>query len=447
MNKIGLIIGREYLSRVKKRTFIIMTLVGPLLFAALMGVAVYITQADQTEHTTLIVDTPGLITHVDSRTGQFVPNCPECFPDRPGYTWRFTGTQISDEAFIESDYTVMIELYDDLYLHKNVNLYYKKVPSITATALMESALESAVERARVLSEGSLDYENYKRLKIDLLVNKINIKKGDAYEQERAAVGMGFSVVIFFFIFLFGAYVMRGVMEEKSSRIVEVIVSSVRPFQLMMGKIIGIGLVAITQLLIWVAFSLIIFAVVAGLFEAGTFQSALGAAEMAGGSAPANLDFESFLAQQSGFKLLLEINWLLMLSMFALYFVGGYLLYSGLFAAIGAAVDDENDIQQFMTPVMLPLFFSYFVAILSVNNPEGFAAQLFSFIPLTSPTVMMVRVAIGGVTAWELIGSLALLAVTCVGMIWMAGKIYRTGILMYGKRPGYKELWKWMKYKS
>lgn len=446
MNKIGLIISREYMSRVRKRSFVIMTLAGPIIFAALMAIAVFVAQADRTEHLVLIVDTPGVITHFDERYEQFVPNCPECFPDKPGYTWRFTDQQITDEAFTESDYTVMIELYDDLYIHKNVNLFYKKVPSISATSLMESSLESAVERARVLSEGTLDYENYKRLKIDLIVNKTNIAKGDAFEQERAGVGMGFSIAIFFFIFLFGAYVMRGVMEEKSSRIVEVIVSSVKPFQLMMGKIIGIGLVAITQLLIWVVFSFIIFLVVGALFEAGTLQSAMDTTEMMQ-QQQANMDFNSYLAQQDGFKLIMEINWPLMLSTFVLYFIGGYLLYSGFFAAIGAAVDDENDVQQFMTPVMLPLFFAYFVSIMSVNNPDGLAAQVFSFIPLTSPTVMMIRVAIGGVSIWELMLSIALLALTCVGVIWLAARIYRTGILMYGKRPSYKELWKWIFYKS
>ncbi len=311
---------------------------------------------------------------------------------------------------------------------------------------MEGRIEQAVERARVMNEATLDYETYKRLKVDLNLNKINIEKGETYEQERAAIGLGFAVVIFFFIFLFGAYVMRGVMEEKSNRIVEVIVSSVKPFQLMMGKIIGIGLVALTQILIWVVFSFFIFTIAGVLFEAGSLNSMMETAELANQQA-ANADFESYLAQQEGVKLLLEINWPLMLSMFVVYFVGGYLIYAGLFAAIGSAVDDENDLQQFMTPVMLPLMFSYFVSIMSVNNPDGFAAQLFSYIPFTSPTVMMVRVAIGGVSVWELLASIVILGVTCFGLIWFAGKIYRTGILMYGKRPTYKELWKWLKYKS
>lgn len=446
MNKIRLIIAREYLSRVKKRSFVIMTLVGPLLFAGLMAVAIFVAQADQTEHNILVVDTTGLITRLDAGSGQYVPTCLDCFPEKEGYTWRFTNDQVSDDDFIAGEHTVMIELYDDIYLHKKVGLFYKKVPSITATSHMERNIEHAVERARVLSEGVIDYESYKRLKVDLTLNKVNIKKGDSFEQERAGVGMGFAVIIFFFIFVFGAYVMRGVMEEKSNRIVEVIISSVKPIQLMLGKIIGIGLVAITQILIWVVFSSMIFGVVGLLFESGNLAVAMETAEtMQAGEA--NMDFESFLAQQDGFKLLLEINWPLMLSMFVLYFIGGYLLYSGLFASIGAAVDDENDTQQFMAPVMLPLMFSYFISIMSVNNPEGVAAKVFSFIPFTSPTVMMVRVAVGGVSIWELILSLSILAASCFGMVWIAGKIYRTGILMYGKRATYKELWKWITYKN
>lgn len=447
MSKVGLIIKREYLSRVKKRSFVIMTLLGPLLFAGLMAAAIFITQADQTEHTILVVDEPGLITHYAESVKQYVPSCPDCFPERPGYTWRFSDKPMSDADFIASDYTVMISLYDDLYIHKNIDLFYKKVPSIQATSHMEGNIERAVERARVQSEGVLDYENYKRMKIDLAVNKINIEKQDeTFAQERAAVGMGFAIIIFFFIFLFGAYVMRGVMEEKSNRIVEVIISSVKPFELMMGKIIGIGFVAITQLLIWVVFSLLIFTVAGLLFEAGSLQSAMEISEGMQNQA-ANMDFESYLAQQDGFKLLVEINWPLMLSMFTLYFIGGYILYSALFAAVGAAVDNETDTQQFMVPIMLPLMFAYFIAILSVNNPEGWAAQVFSFVPFSSFTVMMVRVAMGGVAFWELLLSLSLLALTCVFMVWLAGKIYRTGILMYGKKPSYKEIWKWIFYRS
>ena len=284
--------------------------------------------------------------------------------------------------------------------------------------------------------------------MNIQLSKYDIEKGEENAEGKAAVGLIFAVITFFFLFLFGAYVMRGVIEEKTNRIVEVIISSVKPFQLMIGKIIGVGLVAITQVLIWVVFSIIIFSIAGLLFENGAFSSAEAMAEIAeqqGGTA--NLDFESFLAQNKLTKILLDINWLQLLSMFVLYFVGGYILYSSLFAAIGSVVDSDTDSQQLMMPIMLPLFFAYIVAIMSVDNPEGTAAQIFSIVPFTSPTVMMVRISVGNVPIWELLLSVVLLITTCFFMVWLAAKIYRTGILMYGKRPTYRELWKWLFYKT
>lgn len=446
MNKIGLVIQREYLSRVKKKSFIIMTLLGPILFAGFMGIGIFAAVADSTEHKVLVVDKPGAISIFNEQLDAHVPACPDCFPERDDMTYRFTNEQLSDSAFMNSDYTMMIELYEGLYQHKKVNLYYKKIPSVMASSRVESDLESAVERAKVKQEGLIDYESYKRLKVNLAVNKVSIEQGDTFQEGRAGIGMFFAVIIFFFIFLFGAYVMRGVIEEKTNRIVEVIISSVRPIELMMGKIIGVGLVAITQVAIWIAFSLLIFFIAGFIFEAGLLNDSL-ALQQTAGATPANADFESYLAQQDGISLLIEMNWPLVIGMFVVYFIGGYLIYASLFAAIGAIVDNETDTQQFMTPVMLPLFFSYLVAVLSVNNPEGIATQVFSFIPLTSPTTMMVRVAVGSVQAWELAVSVLLLLGTSYFLVWLAAKIYRTGILMYGKRPSYKELWKWMIYRS
>ncbi|MDP4827660.1 MAG: ABC transporter permease [Flavobacteriales bacterium] len=444
MNKIMLIIKREYSSRVKKKSFIIMTLLGPLLFAGLMAGAIFITQADTQESRILIVDEPGLITHFSEEHQQFVPNCLDCYTENKNYVYRFTNERLADSTFINGDYTLMVVVDEAIYEHHQPTLFYKKVPGMNVTQQIERDLEKAAERAKIQNEGLLDYETYKRMKVDLSLNKLNIVDGEnKFEQERAGVGMVFAVIIFFFIFVFGAYVMRGVIEEKTSRIIEVIVSSVRPFELMMGKIIGIALVAITQFLIWVVFSMLIFFVAGSLFESGAFEQAASMQQQL----PQNADFATYLAQQEGFQLLVAINWPLMLSMFLLYFVGGYLLYASLFAAIGAAVDSETDTQQFMMPIMMPLFFSYFLAILSVNNPEGTAAYIASFVPFTSPTVMMVRVAVGNVPVWELILSLALLAGTVVALTWLAGKVYRVGILMYGKRPSYKEIWKWIFYKA
>jgi ABC-2 type transport system permease protein len=310
------------------------------------------------------------------------------------------------------------------------------------------ALENGIERVKVRENDQIDYRTYKRLKTSISLAKfdINHKEDASMDQEKGLVGMMLAIIIFFFIFLYGSQVMRGVIEEKSNRIVEVIVSSIKPFQLMMGKIIGIGLVGLTQFLIWIVLSILIFSVAGMIFESGGFDSVAAVNGLrSGGQTP--IDFETFLQQQEGFSLLVSINWPLILFMFFIYFIGGYLLYGSLFASVGAAVDSETDTQQFLMPVMLPLFFSYFVAIMSVNNPEGFAAKVFSFIPLSSPIIMMIRTPMNSTTIWELLLSVALLFATAVFFVWLAGRIYRTGILMYGKKPSYREIWKWIKFNS
>lgn len=449
MSKIGLVIGREYSSRVRKKSFIIMTLLGPLLFAGLMVAAVWVTQADSTQHKVLIVDESGLISYKPENIGQYVPTYPDLFQGNENLTYRFTDHLPEDSAFLASPYSLMVYFDDGILENRSGYLYYKNVPSVHISQKVTSDLENAIERVKVKQEDGLSYEAYKRLKVNISLVKRDIqnKETDSYEQEKATVGMIFSVIIFFFIFLHGAQVMRSVIEEKTSRIVEVIVSSVRPFDLMMGKIIGVGLVGLTQFVIWIVFSLIIFSITGAIFEAGGF----GQAAMVNGNLPqmaaAPIDFNTYLAQQEGFNVLLTINWPVMLSMFVLFFIGGYLLYGSMFAAIGAAVDSETDTQQFMIPVMLPLMFSYFVAIMSVSNPDGFASHVFSFIPFSASTVMMIRLPLNSTPLWEVFLSLAILFTTGIAFVWIAGKIYRTGILMYGKRPSYREMWKWLFYKS
>lgn len=449
MSKIGLVIGREYSSRVRKKSFIIMTLLGPLLFAGLMVAAVWVTQADSTQHTVLIVDESGLISYKPENIGQYVPTYPDLFQGNENLNYRFADRLPEDSAFLSGPYSLMVYFDDGILENRSGYLYYKSIPSVQTSQRVTSDLENAIERVKVKQEDGLSYEAYKRLKVNISLVKRDIqnKETDSYEQEKAAVGMIFSIIIFFFVFLHGAQVMRGVIEEKTSRIVEVIVSSVRPFDLMMGKIIGVGLVGLTQFVIWIVFSLIIFSITGAIFEAGGF----GQAAMVNGNLPqmdaAPVDFNTYLAQQEGFNVLLTINWPVMLSMFVLFFIGGYLLYGSMFAAIGAAVDSETDTQQFMIPVMLPLMFSYFVAIMSVSNPDGFASHVFSFIPFSASTVMMIRLPLNSTSLWEVFLSLGILFATGIAFVWIAGKIYRTGILMYGKRPSYREMWKWLFYRS
>ncbi|MEO0404282.1 MAG: ABC transporter permease, partial [Bacteroidota bacterium] len=185
-----------------------------------------------------------------------------------------------------------------------------------------------------------------------------------------------------------------------------------------------------------------------VFESGAMES-IATVDGAGASAiaPAPVDFQTYLASNENLSFITRINWGLMLTMFVIFFIGGFMLYGSMFASIGAAVDSETDTQQFMLPVMIPLFFSYMISIMSINNPEGFSAKLFSFIPFSSPIVMMTRTPLNSTNWWELALSVALLIITCIFMIWIAGKIYRTGILMYGKKVSYKEIWKWIKFSN
>jgi ABC-2 type transport system permease protein len=259
-------------------------------------------------------------------------------------------------------------------------------------------------------------------------------------------------LIYFFIFLFGAQVMTHVIEEKSSRVIEILVSSVRPFQLMLGKILGIGLVGLTQFILWVVLSaVIIFAaqqiffsdlgipssehiVIDDMFSSSTLQQAQPVEQ---NDTPA---FREFLASVSA------INFGVMLGAFLFYFLGGYLLYASLFAAIGSAADSETDTQQFMLPVTVPLIISIIVMMNAIMNPDGPIAFWFSMIPFTSPIIMMARIPFG-VPAWEVALSGGLLVGTFIFTTWLAGKIYRTGILMYGKKVNYAEVWKWLRYRS
>jgi ABC-2 type transport system permease protein len=346
----------------------------------------------------------------------------------------------------------MVEIDDGIFETKKGYLFYKKVPSLQVSGSIENQIEGSLEQLKVVENLQISFEEYKRLKtsVSLVQKDIEKQDEDSLKQEQAAVGMFFAVIIFFFIFLHGAQVMRGVIEEKTNRIVEVIVSSVKPMQLMLGKIFGIGLVGLTQFFMWIILSFVILSIGEAVFNAGYLNPAtLVEAQQAGELMGNQPDFYQTLAQNEAFNVLLRINWPVMLLLFVFYFVGGYLLYGSLFAAVGAAVDSETDTQQFMTPVMLPLFFAYFVAIMSVNNPEGQGATIFSIVPLTSPPVMMIRASMGitGDMIWQLILSMVLLIAAFIFTTWLASRIYRVGILMYGKKPSWKELGKWIFYKG
>jgi ABC-2 type transport system permease protein len=319
--------------------------------------------------------------------------------------------------------------------------------------LIKNDIEDALELYRA-KKNSISVEIYKSIRQSVEINVLKPSAGDKKDltSQKAVFGFVFAIIIYFFIFFYGVQVMRGVMEEKTNRIVEVIISSVKPYQLMMGKVIGIGLVGLTQFVIWVVFTGIITSVGMATMKDKLMESQkanLALVQQSGVIQAPNLenggDLNEILASDK-FDVLYEIPWVDLIISFIIFFIGGYLLYASMFAAIGAIVDNETDTQQFMLPVTIPLIFAYIVSITMIENPEGSIGNVFAIIPLTSPVVMMVKTAIG-VSIWMKILSIVTLAAAFFFFVWLAGRIYRVGILMYGKKPTYKELWKWIRYSS
>lgn len=437
MNKIALIIKREFLSRVRKPSFLIMTLLGPVLIAGGIMLIVYLGMQGSSDQHVLVVDPNGVIASKLNNADQI--------------TFFVDDVAWDDSTFKASPYTVMVRFTEEI-TDPTALIYYKKLPNLGAQRTIENELEKAVELLKLRRAG-IDEESYRRVRKNLISNWLDIEKTDqeSLEQERAGIGFFFGYFMFIFIFLYGMQVMRGVMEEKQNRVVEVLISSVRPFQLMMGKIIGIAMVGFTQFVLWIVATTLLI----GIGSAVLLKDRYDPTTLA--NTPMTAQVQQQLGEQAtavpdvnDVKLLKAMAMLdipVILGLFLFFFIGGYLLYSSLLAAIGSAVDSEADTQQFMMPVTLPMILALAVAQMAVYNPESPAVLWCSFIPFTSPIVMMVRVTMGNAMLWEVLLSMGLLIAAFMGTTWLAGRIYRTGILMYGKKASWKELGKWLFYKG
>ena len=445
MNKIGLIIRREYLTRVRNKTFIIMTFLGPLLIAGLMTLAIWLGMSDTTDYDVLVVDNTETLEEGKPETSMFWGK----FEDTDQVDFEYTRQNLTNQEFEESDYTLMITLNEDVVTYPEAELVFRELPSLQIRSYIKSQVEKVIESEK-LKLNEISPEKYASIRTDLELVTIDSEKGtESFKQEQAVVGFLFAVIIYFFIFLYGVQVMRGVMEEKTSRIVEVMISSVKPFQLMMGKIIGIALVGLTQFMLWVVLVATFLTLAQGaLFpEMSDSKAMMDQMQVSEELAQSGeLDKEEMAAVgEIGELIFFRINWPLMIGVFVFYFLGGYLLYASLFAAVGSAVDSEADTQQFMLPISIPLVFGFIVAEFALQNPEGAAVMWGSQIPLTSPVVMMVRVAMGfdAGDIWQLFLSMALLVLGFVFTVWLASRIYRIGILLYGKKVTYKDLGRWL----
>ncbi len=441
MGKIGLIIRREYLTRVKKKSFIIMTFLGPILMAGIFIGAIFLGLSENTKHEVLVVDkTPG---------GIFKGK----FQNSEDVKFFYSTENLDNKKFEESPYTLMLFLNEKTVEMDAGELFYKETPGFSTQGTIQHQIEGVMEDYK-LALNKISREEYDHIntEFNLVTKDVNKATDDSYREIVSGVGFAFAIVIYMFIFIYGVQVMRGVMEEKTSRIVEVLISSVKPFELMMGKIIGIALVGLTQFLLWVVLTAVLSSTLPALFFKDKFSPKSIAEQQVTPTVAKEMQAKAtaspdFLGKYH--EIVDRINVPLMIGMFLFYFLGGFLVYASLFAAIGAAVDSETDSQQFMAPITIPLIFGFIVAEMSLMNPGSTAVIWFSIIPLTSPVVMMVRIAQGfdAENMWQLISSMVLLILFFVFCVWMAGKIYRTGILMYGKKVTYKELWKWLVYKG
>ncbi len=446
MSKISTIISREYTTRVKKKSFLIMSIVGPILFASLMIAPAWLAQMEDTE--------VKLIAVADS-SQLFIGEFPETDYIKFEYLPNADLQKYKDN-FYESDYYALLYISHIVASSPNaVFLYSDKSPSLGVQMHISNAIEKRLERDKLKTYG-IDENVLQAIKTNITVRSVKLSKTGEEKESNFTLYMILGYVagflIYFTIFFSGAQVMRGVIEEKTNRIIEVIISSVKPFQLMMGKIIGVGLVALTQFALWGFLTMAIYVGVvpllmpdmAELNQEIKVESLVDTGSTLNTQAPVNDELTSEVTDMLG--ALANINFGVIIISFIFFFIGGYFLYGAMFAAIGSAVDNEADTQQFMLPVTLPLILAIVIMLNIVQNPEGPLAFWFSIIPFTSPIVMMARIPFG-VPYPQIILSAIILIVTFIAFTWLAGKIYRTGILMYGKKSSWKEMWKWIRYKN
>jgi len=436
MNKLKLIIKREYFAKVRNRTFIVMTFLSPLLMIGMIALVAFLTKSSIEKSTTVAyVDQSGLFSEQDFNDNKTIK-----FEN-------LTDVDIEEAKIIVNESSheglLFIPKKDSIdQIANQIQFFSQESPGMVTISEIESIVERKLQSEK-MQQLDIDLKKFESARVKVDINLINFsgeKSSKMMNGIKIGLGMGAGYIIMMFIIIYGAMVMRSVIEEKTSRIIEVIISSVKPFELMMGKILGTAAAGLTQFFIWVILMFIIFMISSFVFgfdvSANMNTSQMTAEQL------------EILAQNDTQFILTEILNLPFLSMFfyfILYFLLGYLLYSSIYAAIGAAVDNETDTQQFMLPVMMPLMIGVYVGFATViNDPHGVIATTFSMIPFTSPIVMLMRIPFG-VPWWQIAISLFLLLITFLIVVWIAAKIYRVGILMYGKKVNYKELYKWLKY--
>ncbi len=434
MKILKLIIKREFIAKVRNKSFIVMTFLSPLLFVAVAGFVGYLASIKADQKTIAIHDQSQVFAKEFKSNSEF----------------KYIDLSSVDMKILND--SVVKETYDGLLFIPN-SKNFKTVQTKTQYISNDSPSLSQIANLQEIIQDKITKSNFETAKLDTIAiqkaqSKVEISliKSDGkatlkgLNEIKVVLGGAFGYLIMMFIIIYGNMVMRSVIEEKTNRIIEIIVSSVKPFQLMMGKIIGTSLAGILQFFIWAILGLVLMFVASAFFGINATPT---------NNIPPELLQSAQSELASSATMYLTEIWSLpiatILISFVIYFVGGYFLYSSFYAAIGAAVDSETDSQQFLLPIIIPLVLGVYIGFFTViHDPHGTIATVFSFIPLTSPIVMMMRIPFG-VPWWQILISIIILFATFFCVVWFAAKIYRVGILMYGKKPTWRELYKWLQY--
>lgn len=428
---LSLIIKREFVAKVRNKSFIVMTFLSPILIVAMAALVGYLASVNNDEEVKIAV-----YDHAKLLSGDLMGEGKTRYEDLSAMPFA------KAREIAAKDYDGLIyvpELKDVKELQSKVQYISAESPNMDFVSDLEGVIGDRVTRAN-LEALHFDYDKIEKAQAEATV-KLSKFSGEETNKKatlvRIIIGAASGYLIMMFVIIYGNMVMRSVIEEKTNRIIEIIVSSVKPFKLMMGKIVGTSLAGILQFTIWCVLGITLFMVL-GLFLGMQMGGAAGQVQQQAAEAGAD-GIWAYVNE------ILKLPLFTIIISFLVYFIGGFFLYSSLYAAIGAAVDSETDSQQFLLPIIMPLMLAVYVGFFSVvTDPHGTVAVIFSYIPLTSPIVMMMRIPFG-VSIWEVLTSLAILYATFFGVVWFAAKIYRIGILMYGKKPTYKEIFKWLKY--
>jgi ABC-2 type transport system permease protein len=439
MNKTALIIKREYLSRVRKKTFILSTILTPLLFVGIIGTVIFVTVKNIRNEKIAVVDPNGIL-KANLEGSKSV-----------SYDFR---NDIDTSNFNAKGYSALLyPPHTGINQTNNFKVITEKSLSRFANDQIEKDIARALENNIIADSLKIDPRRIDDLKKQAELTSVeSVKKGELGNSTRSDFNLASSIgyltafLIYITLFVYGVMVMRGVMEEKTNRIAEVIISSVKPFQLMMGKILGIGAVGLTQFLIWIVLIFGISSVMMSFIPAEVLQQVQAQGnQMSGSSAQTSEAIKTIANAQ---LTLSSVNWPLVIGCFIFYFIGGYLFYAALFAAVGSAVnEDAQDAQSLTFPITMPIVIAIIIMINSINDPTSSLAKWSSIIPFFSPIVMMSRIPFGvpsTVAYWELGLSMVCLVIGFLFTTWLSAKIYRTGILLYGKKPSWKEMAKWIR---